>query len=139
VSVRGRLSERERETEMRARVVNRPPPDPYRAGESPKQLDPNCAGELPTVNSCFMPLVNRPPNLFIKKRERERERERKEREREREREREKKRSLLDFGRISARSRRNPEGYCRNYCLRSILGKKKSKVVTCCSIDQWRFD
>jgi hypothetical protein len=60
---------------MRARVVNHPPPDPNHAGESPKPLDPNHAGESHTANSCFMPLANRPPNLFIikgKKRERER-------------------------------------------------------------------
>jgi hypothetical protein len=84
---------------------------------------PNRAGESPTANSAR---ESAPKSVHQKKRER-------------------KRSSLDFGRISARSRRNPVGYCRNYCLRSILGKKKSKVVTCdeardhCSVGQRRFD
>jgi hypothetical protein len=87
-------------------VVNHPPPDPNHAGELPKPLDPNHAGESHTANSCFMPLANRPPNLFIRKG--------KKREREREREREKEARQI---------RRNPAGYRRNHCLRGILGKK----------------
>jgi hypothetical protein len=43
------------------------PPDPNRAGEVPKQSDPNRTRESPTANSRFMSFVNRPPNLFKKK------------------------------------------------------------------------
>jgi hypothetical protein len=38
---------------------------------------PNRADKSPTANSLFMPLANRPLNLFIKKKKREREREKK--------------------------------------------------------------
>jgi hypothetical protein len=108
-------------------VVNRPPPNPNRAGESPKPLDPNHAGESPTANSRFMPLANRPLNLFIKKKKK----------------REKKKLAklwVDSGQILLESSRvSPELLFEGY-----FGEKKSKVVTCdahdhCSVGQRWFD
>ena len=98
------VSEREREIEMRARVVNHPSPDPNRASESP------------TTNSRFMPLLNRPPNLFKKK------------------------NLPDFARFWWGIVGIIVEVCQNHCLRGYFGEKKSKVVTCdahdhCSVGQ----
>jgi hypothetical protein len=114
--VKGRLSERERETEMRARVVNRPLPNPNHTGESP------------TANSHFMPLTNQPPNLFIKKKKRERE----------------KKKLAGFWRDSGQISPESGGVSSELLFEEYFGEKKSKVVTCdahdhCSVGQRQFD
>jgi hypothetical protein len=105
------VRKRDRET-----VSERPSGVTQTAGECEKETvskreretvnRPNRADESPTANSAR----ESAPKFFHKKK----------------RERERKRSSPDFGQIPARSHRNLAGYRRNYCLRSILGKKNQK-------------
>jgi hypothetical protein len=89
---------------------------------------PNRTGESPTVNSHFMPLANRPPNLFIQKKKKKG----------------KKKKLAGFWPDSGQISPESSGVLPELLFEEYFGERKSKVVTCeardyCSVDQRRFD